>query len=52
VKPTLNLVDLSKVNGPSKAGVTFISKKINKLEEVKLIHQSITGIYEKEVKII
>jgi hypothetical protein len=52
VKPTLQPMDSKMIGGAVKSGVTLTSKTISNTEEFKLIHQSITGIYEKEVKII
>jgi hypothetical protein len=45
-------MDSKMIGGAVKSGVTLTSKTISNTEEFKLIHQSITGIYEKEVKII
>lgn len=52
IKPTLFSADLSLIGGAAMSGVTLTPKNISKNQEFKIIQQSITGIYEKEVKII
>lgn len=41
--------DLSLVSGPKKAGILVMSKDITKLDNIKLLEQSVTGIYSKKV---
>jgi hypothetical protein len=52
VKPTLQPMDCKMIGGAAKSGITLTPKMISRANEFRLIHQSITGIYEKEVKII
>ena len=47
-----NGVDLSLIGGTSFAGTTRISKKITGNSEIKLIDQSITGLYEREINLL
>jgi CRISPR-associated endonuclease Csn1 len=44
--------DLKEIGGSSKTGVTLISKKISGYRECKLINDSVTGLYEKEVDLL
>ncbi len=44
--------DLSKIGGSIKTGITMINKKISDFEEVKLICDSVTGIYQQEIDLL
>lgn len=44
--------NLSDIGGASKSGVMLISKTIKCEKEFKLIHQSVTGLFEKEVDLL
>ncbi|MGN0170680.1 MAG: type II CRISPR RNA-guided endonuclease Cas9 [Lachnospiraceae bacterium] len=44
--------DLKAIGGSSKSGVTLISKQISKYDQVKLVAQSVTGLYEKEINLL
>ena len=44
--------DLSLVGGPRYSGKMVISNKITNYTDVKIIHQSITGIFENEVDLL
>lgn len=48
----VTFADLSRIGGAAKSGVMLTSKKISDNFEFKLINQSITGIYEKEVDLL
>lgn len=44
--------NLKDIGGSANSGVTAISKKVTGCEEFKLIHQSATGVYEKEIDLL
>lgn len=44
--------DLKGIGGSGKTGVMMISKNISGLPECKLIHQSVTGLYQEEVDLL
>lgn len=44
--------DLVEIGGVKTAGVTQINKKISSNTEFKLIHQSVTGLYEQEIDLL
>jgi CRISPR-associated endonuclease Csn1 len=44
--------DLKEIGGSAKTGVTLISKKVSGYKDFKLINNSITGMYEKEVDLL
>ena len=48
----LTSADLKVIGGAGKCGVMLISKNISSTIEFKLIHQSVTGIFEKEVDLL
>lgn len=41
--------DLSKIEGPGRAGILVLSNEISKCNCISIIHQSPTGIYEQEI---
>jgi CRISPR-associated endonuclease Csn1 len=43
---------LKEIGGSAKTGVTLISKKVSGYKDFKLINNSITGMYEKEVDLL
>ena len=45
-------VDLHLVKGSVGAGITKINKKVSNAEELKLIDQSVTGIFSREVDLL
>ena len=45
-------VDVSLIGGSSQSGVMRINKKISSAEEVFLINQSITGLYQAEINLL
>lgn len=45
-------VDMSYIGGSSRTGVLRINKRISGQEEFKLIHQSATGLYRREVDLL
>lgn len=47
-----NGVDLSDIGGSKHSGVSLLNKKIDGLIELKLINQSVTGIYQKEIDLL
>jgi CRISPR-associated endonuclease Csn1 len=44
--------DLREIGGSAKTGVTLVSKKVSGYTEFKLIHDSVTGLYKKEVDLL
>jgi CRISPR-associated endonuclease Csn1 len=44
--------DLKEIGGSAKTGETRINKKLSESTEIKLINQSVTGLYEKEVDLL
>lgn len=44
--------DLQKIGGSSKCGAAKISKNLSGCESVKLINQSVTGLYEEEIDLL
>lgn len=44
--------DLKLIGGAAKSGIPLFSKVVSKAEEFKMINQSITGIYEKEIDLL
>nr|MCR5421918.1 type II CRISPR RNA-guided endonuclease Cas9 [Lachnospiraceae bacterium] len=44
--------DLSLIGGAKKSGVMLISKNISNSKEIRLIQQSVTGVYEKEIDLL
>ena len=44
--------DLKCIGGSSKTGVTMINKKISDNVEFKLINESVTGLFRKEVNLL
>jgi CRISPR-associated endonuclease Csn1 len=49
---TSSSADLRDIGGTSNAGTARINKRISNYDEVKLINDSITGLYEKEVDLL
>lgn len=45
-------MDLSLINGGANCGITKINKKISNVSELKLIYQSVTGIYSREINLL
>lgn len=41
--------DLSLIGGPKKAGIIVLSNEISKYDQVSILYQSPTGIYEREI---
>lgn len=52
VKSTRESSDLRKINGSKQSGVYTQGRNISNCEYFKLIHQSITGLFENEVDVI
>ena len=48
----LSKADLREIGESANTGVMLMSKNITKLQEIKLIHQSVTGIYEQQVDLL
>lgn len=44
--------DLRQIGGSGQSGVTLINKRITGVEEMVLIHQSVTGLYQAEVNLL
>lgn len=44
--------DLREIGGAKSTGTIKVGKKISGLHEIKLIHQSVTGIYEQQVDLL
>lgn len=44
--------DLREIGGAKSTGTIKVGKKISGLHELKLIHQSVTGIYEQQVDLL
>ncbi len=44
--------DLSDIGGAKKKGVTSVNKRVLEYDEFELIHQSVAGLYEKEVNLL
>ena len=42
-------VKLQLIDGPGKAGILVLNNDISKLEDIKIINQSITGFYEQVI---
>lgn len=45
-------VDFSLLKGGNRAGITLFSKKISNAEELKLIDQSVTGVFSREIDLL
>ena len=45
-------VDLTAIGGSNKSGITLFSKKISTANEMKLVDQSITGIFSSETNLL
>ena len=45
-------VDLTSVDGSNKSGVTYLNKKIMNAQELKLIDQSVTGVFSREIDLL
>lgn len=41
--------NLQLIDGPGKAGILVLNNDISKLEDIKIINQSITGFYEQVI---
>ena len=50
-KRTVAASDLSVINLPKSSGKTLMANNIDKYSKVKLVYKSITGIYEKRIRI-
>ena len=50
--PNTQTISLSLLGGAAHAGMVQLSKNIDKLEELVLVNQSITGLYENEVDLL
>ena len=44
--------DLKDIGGSANSGVMLMAKKINNYNEVKLINQSVTGLYQTEIDLL
>lgn len=44
--------NLKMIGGATRSGVMVVSKKISGCDEFKLIHQSVTGVYEKTIDLL
>lgn len=51
LKCTNYLADLRAIGGVKNAGITLMSKTLSKGKSIKMVYQSVTGIYEKELSI-
>ena len=40
------------VDGSNKSGVTYLNKKIMNAQELKLIDQSVTGVFSREIDLL
>ena len=45
-------VDLTTIGGSNRSGVTCLNKKVSNAEELKLIDQSVTGIFSREINLL
>lgn len=45
-------VDLTTIGGSNRSGITYLNKKVSNVEELKLIDQSVTGIFSSEMNLL
>lgn len=45
-------VDLTTIGGSNRSGITCLNKKVSNVEELKLIDQSVTGIFSSEMNLL
>lgn len=45
-------VELKIIEGGKKSGVTYLNKKVMNVQELKLIDQSVTGVFSREIDLL